>query len=292
MHDVFPNNLSILRRRAGFTQEGLAEALGVSRQAVGKWESGQALPEAATLLTLAEVLGCSLDALMREPLTEADALTVLPPEDPWQQVYEDYSAHVEAFARSVALGTFLILMGISLTALTAAWSMAEAVSTLVFFLFLGIAVFLFITAGMADSDFQKNHPEIPMLYDPEEHLDFQRKNRTVVALAVVGLLADVAFCGALATFFTGERWDNYIGVIFMALMAFCVAPLVYQGCLERRYELEAKASGKRDFSGPIMLLATAGFFIWGLVWNGWHVCWVCFLIGAALSALVKQVCKR
>ena len=36
----FAENLSILRRRAGYTQESLAEVLGVSRQAVGKWESG------------------------------------------------------------------------------------------------------------------------------------------------------------------------------------------------------------------------------------------------------------
>ena len=45
---IFSENLPQLRRRAGYTQEGLAEALGVSRQAVGKWESGQSLPEAAT----------------------------------------------------------------------------------------------------------------------------------------------------------------------------------------------------------------------------------------------------
>ncbi|MDE6107976.1 MAG: helix-turn-helix transcriptional regulator, partial [Oscillospiraceae bacterium] len=61
MHNHFPQNLSILRRQAGYTQETLAETLGVSRQAVGKWESGQALPEAATLLTLADLLGCTLD---------------------------------------------------------------------------------------------------------------------------------------------------------------------------------------------------------------------------------------
>ena len=61
MNNHFPQNLSILRRKAGYTQETLAEALGVSRQAVGKWEAGQALPEAATLLTLADLLGCSLE---------------------------------------------------------------------------------------------------------------------------------------------------------------------------------------------------------------------------------------
>lgn len=75
----FPQNLSILRRKAGYTQESLAEALDVSRQAVSKWESGQTLPEAATLLQLADLLHCSLDELMRETLSEE---TLSPTEEP------------------------------------------------------------------------------------------------------------------------------------------------------------------------------------------------------------------
>ena len=128
MQDIFPRNLSAFRRKAGYTQEGLAEALGVSRQAVGKWESGQALPEAATLLTLADLLNCSLDALMREPLAEEGLLPASSAEDPRQRTYDAYHAHVGTFARSVALGVFLLLMGMSLTALTAALAAAEAAS--------------------------------------------------------------------------------------------------------------------------------------------------------------------
>lgn len=77
----FPENLSQLRREAGYTQESLAEAMGVSRQAVSKWESGQAMPEAATLVDLADLLGCSLDRLMREELSDSLPATVLPTEE-------------------------------------------------------------------------------------------------------------------------------------------------------------------------------------------------------------------
>ncbi len=43
-----------LRRRAGLSQEELADKVGVSRQAVGKWENGASMPELDKLLALSE----------------------------------------------------------------------------------------------------------------------------------------------------------------------------------------------------------------------------------------------
>lgn len=298
MNNHFPQNLSILRRRAGYTQETLAEALGVSRQAVGKWESGQALPEAATLLTLADLLGCSLDDLMRSPLTEDGEVDALAAEREQEEidlaVYDAYHAHVGVFARSIALGVFLVLAGVAVTALAAAMGFAEVVEIAIFFLFLIAAVFIFVTTGMADEDFKKNNPEILPLFDQSEKLAFQRTSRVVVALCVVGILADVALCGIFASMVASERIGIYIGAFFLGALALCVAPLVYMGCLSARYEPREMSERRRknDLSGPIMLLATACFLIWGLVWDGWKVSWVCFIIGAALCALAEALQKR
>jgi transcriptional regulator with XRE-family HTH domain len=57
--------LSALRRARGLSQEQLADALQVSRQAVGKWESGRAAPELNKLVELCDFYGVSLDALVR-----------------------------------------------------------------------------------------------------------------------------------------------------------------------------------------------------------------------------------
>ena len=51
------------RKRRGLSQEELAGMVNVSRQAVSKWETGDALPDLPKLLTLADALGLSLDAL-------------------------------------------------------------------------------------------------------------------------------------------------------------------------------------------------------------------------------------
>ena len=64
----FADRLKEARRSCGLSQEDLAEQLDVSRQAVGKWEQGQAYPEVEKLLTLCGVLNTSLDALMVDEL--------------------------------------------------------------------------------------------------------------------------------------------------------------------------------------------------------------------------------
>ena len=53
-----------LRRAAGLSQEALAEQVGVSRQAIGKWESGASLPGLDNLQELARALGVSCDELL------------------------------------------------------------------------------------------------------------------------------------------------------------------------------------------------------------------------------------
>lgn len=54
------------RRKAGWSQEELAARLGVSRQAVSKWETGDAEPEVSKLRLLSQVFGVSIDWLLSE----------------------------------------------------------------------------------------------------------------------------------------------------------------------------------------------------------------------------------
>ena len=66
-----PEKILYCRKRAGLSQEALAERLGVLRQAVSKWETGEALPETGKLATLAAALGVSVDWLLSEDESEA-----------------------------------------------------------------------------------------------------------------------------------------------------------------------------------------------------------------------------
>lgn len=60
----FANRLAELRKSKGLSQEELADKLGVSRQAVSKWERGEASPDTDNLIELAKIYGISLDELV------------------------------------------------------------------------------------------------------------------------------------------------------------------------------------------------------------------------------------
>ena len=62
------------RKRAGLSQDKVAELVGVSRQAVTKWEQGRSAPNTENLFRLAEVLGTTVDLLVRETGPEAGEL--------------------------------------------------------------------------------------------------------------------------------------------------------------------------------------------------------------------------
>lgn len=56
--------ISMLRKQKGLTQNELGERLGISFQAVSKWERGESLPDTAILLDLAEVLETTVDYIL------------------------------------------------------------------------------------------------------------------------------------------------------------------------------------------------------------------------------------
>lgn len=69
--------IAVLRKARGLTQEQLATGLGVSNQAVSKWEGGQCCPDIQLLPALADQLGVTIDSLMGHT-AEVDALPLGP----------------------------------------------------------------------------------------------------------------------------------------------------------------------------------------------------------------------
>ena len=68
----FSEKVTALRKRAGLSQEQLANRLGVTRQSVSKWESGAAMPELLKLIALSELFGVSVDYLVKDQIEKPE----------------------------------------------------------------------------------------------------------------------------------------------------------------------------------------------------------------------------
>lgn len=77
MSGMIGTNIRVLRKRNKQSQEFLAERLGVSRQTIAKWESGESLPDLYRCRVLADHFQVSLDQLSGD-LTEAEANRMAP----------------------------------------------------------------------------------------------------------------------------------------------------------------------------------------------------------------------
>ena len=97
---TFSEKLQTLRKAAGLSQEQLAEQLGVTRQAVSKWETGEGKPDIDNLLPLAKLLHTTVDYLLddgaEEPCAEEPQTQTSPQS---QSVGRELWEQVKAFGR-------------------------------------------------------------------------------------------------------------------------------------------------------------------------------------------------
>ena len=65
MNVEIAQRLAEMRRAKGYSQEELAEKLGLSRQAVSKWERAESSPDTGNIIALAKLYGVTIDELLR-----------------------------------------------------------------------------------------------------------------------------------------------------------------------------------------------------------------------------------
>ena len=105
---TFGERLQALRQRAGMSQDALAERLGVSRQAVSRWERDETMPETDKVIALADLFGVTTDYLLRPRPEETEQKAQTPPREK-----TDWLERFLAFAKRkwYLLGWVLIVWG-------------------------------------------------------------------------------------------------------------------------------------------------------------------------------------
>ena len=76
---MIKDNLIMLRKLNEYSQEDIAEKIGISRQAYGKWEKGETIPDIEKCALLASVYGITIDSLVHAARIDDDTMIPPPP---------------------------------------------------------------------------------------------------------------------------------------------------------------------------------------------------------------------
>ena len=69
---ILADKIVSLRKKAGWSQEELAEQLGVTRQSVSKWEGAQSVPDMDKVVQMSRLFGVTTDFLLKDELSEEE----------------------------------------------------------------------------------------------------------------------------------------------------------------------------------------------------------------------------
>ena len=72
---ILADKITALRKKAGWSQEELAEQLGVTRQSVSKWEGAQSVPDMDKVVQMSRLFGVTTDFLLKDELSKEEDYT-------------------------------------------------------------------------------------------------------------------------------------------------------------------------------------------------------------------------
>lgn len=297
-------NLQFLRKRDNITQEQLAESLDVSRQSVSKWESDTSYPEMEKLIQLSNLFHCSLDDLIQKDVSGK-----------YVEDKNHYDQFKNQFSKRITLGVGLILSGVTLMLFLSSILPqrqnfnVEALCEIILFLFIVVAVSIFIVTGMQSEHYEKKHPYIENFYTEEEKETFHKKFTVMITSGVVIIIFGLIFILGFEAVFSSDflthsaiNIDGLLGSIFLLFVTIAVILFVYAGTQESKYNIKRynlmhdhnSQTYKNDkkiglICGCLMMIATMIFLSCGFIWKLWEIAWIVypvFGIGCGITAMV------
>lgn len=283
-------NLQFLRKKAGVTQEELAERLEVSRQSVSKWEADVSFPEMEKIITLCDMFGCTMDTLVKGNAE--------------REVREDvtgYDSHMNRFAKQISVGVGTVIFGVAVSSFLDAWDKLDGLSAMVFFLFLIVAVMLFVIGGMQNESFRKNNPHITDFYTDEQKKAYDAKFPILTAVGIGIIIFGIVLTVGLEYLPESALATAFEDSSFLVCVAVGASLLTYGGIIKDKYNIdkynkEIKVQEKKEKNGDlvgkicgvIMLLSTIIALVSLLVFN-WSDFWIVLVVGGLCCGIAAII---
>ncbi len=313
------------RKKNGWSQEELAEKLGVSRQSVSKWESAQAVPDLKKILQLSEIFGVSTDYLIKDELEETPAQEPAPVDNGLEETVKTVSMeeavsflrYNEASSRWISTGVMICILSPVILILLAGLaeqgripmevSIAEVAGTALLLIMVAIAVGIFIREGMRGKKYEYLEN---LMIDTEYGVDgmvkerrdayAEKHSRRLIIGVMLCIISAVPMLGVYAVHYSNNS-DLFPLLCTALLLVMCavgvkliVLTCIRQGGFDRLLEegdytrLEKKA-GKYD--GVYWAIATAVYLIWSFTTMNWQFTWIVWPIAGVLFAAYREIMK-
>lgn len=309
---IFADKLIQLRKKAGWSQEELAEQMNVTRQSVSKWEGAQAIPNLEKIVYLSKLFGVSTDYLLKDELEDTEGSISFDEMSALRRVsMEEADAFLSVKAvtsKSIALAIFLcILSPISLLIL-------GEIGMIISIILVAVAVAVFISSGRKTEAYDYLEKEIfeteygvsGMVVERRAQYNgiYTRSNVIGVSLCVMALIplfGEAIFKDATELLITIMLSASLviagIGVFFLISSGIIWAS--YEKLLqEGDYAKEKKKSQFiiNAISAAYWLIVTAIYLGYGFSENNWKYgrgIWVVAgLVFLAIDMIAKLLVKR
>ena len=319
---ILADKIIDLRKKAGWSQEELAEKLGVSRQSVSKWEGAQSIPDMNKILQLSDLFGVSTDYLLKDDMEVSEPVTA--PEDADTEgatfvSMEEANAFLSYKAESaprIALGVLLcILSPITLILLCGARDsgrlpltemQAVMIGLIVLILMVAGAVLLFVLAGMKGNKYEyleKNTLDtaygVSGMVRERQQREESDHTRGVALGVVLCVLAVIPLFALLL--WRGE--DDFYGVLGVAatmtlagigvyiLLKAAIPWEAYRMLLEEGDYTRARKRNNRQYGGAYWSIVTAAYLAVSFITRRWDMTWIIWPVAAVLYGVVGEIGK-
>lgn len=316
-----------LRKKNGWSQEELAEKLGVTRQSISKYEGAQSIPDLDKILKLSEIFGVTTDYLIKDELEEEEYApsqmqenesesdrsvhkVTMEMANEYLQII-DWSAGKTAFATMLCILSPIVLLMLGAMSEMPNYHISEnataGIGICVLIVLIAIAVTIFILCGMKTKKYEFMEKEdIETAYGVSGMVKEKRDayHSPYVTQLVIGITCCI--CSVIPLFGTlavSESDFYMVSAVCMLLTLVAIGTYfivrsaakmnaVNQLLEEEDYTRQKKHENKK-MSGPVMvywLIATAIYLAWSFTTNDWDRTWIIWpVVGVLFPAFYAIV---
>ena len=315
---ILADKIMSLRKKCGWSQEELAEQLGISRQSVSKWESGMSIPDLEKIVKMSALFGVSTDYLLKDEIEEtlpsetydtdsAEARPVsLEEANAYMDLVKETAPKFATAIPAIVLSPIpLLLLGSYAEMHPEKYSedVFGGIGLAILLIIVLIAIVPIILNSMRLSKYEYlEKEEISLLYGVRGIVEKRKEEYEEIYRQ--GIVIGVVLCiaGAIPLILAGTFGANdFVASIFVCVLLCLVALAVHffigRGLVresftkllqEGDYTKDMKQGGKviEKIAGIYWCLVTAIFLAWSFLGNAWGISWVVWPVAGVLFGAI------